>query len=64
MRVLLATLLSEQITDARASADEARESWDSHGAVQHQEEGGSGSGSGGYSGPRCYDPGGVTWHPC
>jgi len=19
---------------------------------------------GGYTGPRCYDPGGVTWHPC
>lgn len=24
----------------------------------------SGQPDGGYTGPRCYDPGGTTWHPC
>jgi micrococcal nuclease len=26
--------------------------------------GGGGSTDGGYTGPRCYEPGGVVWHPC
>lgn len=69
MGLFLATLLSEQITDARASAEDARQSWELHDSVQEQTESGGGSsgggsGDGGYTGPRCYDPGGVTWHPC
>jgi hypothetical protein len=36
--------------------------------VPPQSNGGSGNGGGGaypgYTGPRCYEPGGKVWHPC
>ncbi len=31
---------------------------------QRPSTGGGSSGSSGYTGPRCYEPGGKTWHPC
>jgi endonuclease YncB( thermonuclease family) len=30
----------------------------------NENSGGSGGGDGGYTGPRCYAPGGKTWRPC
>jgi micrococcal nuclease len=29
-----------------------------------KQNGGGGNPYPGYTGPRCYDPGGVTWRPC
>ena len=48
--------------EARRREDDALER-----AAESEDDGDSDSGSGGlsgYTGPRCYDPGGVTWHPC
>ena len=51
--------------EARARAEAERERERAEESHDSGESGGSGSGSSpGYTGPRCYDPGGVTWRPC
>ena len=49
--------VTETVTVAGGSGN------DSSGAGDTQDENGSGS-DGGYTGPRCYAPGGKVWHPC
>lgn len=61
---------AEERAAEQRRADRSRESGgDSGGSGSGSSGGSSGGGSGGspypgYTGPRCYEPGGVVWHPC
>jgi endonuclease YncB( thermonuclease family) len=55
---------AEQERTAEAARQRAAERERAAEQESNENSGGSGGGDGGYTGPRCYAPGGKTWKPC